>query len=88
MCTQDPKAAAFERKNNGELLWINDKTPELILNKLDSLTFDQKRIAESQRPETQKPISDTYESNFLAIARFHISFTKKKISHFIFFVLG
>ncbi|TQD98442.1 hypothetical protein C1H46_016043 [Malus baccata] len=59
---EDPKAAAFERKNNGELLWISDKTPELILNKLDSLTFDQKPIPDSQKPETQKPISDTRET--------------------------
>lgn len=74
MSAQDPKAAAFERKNNGELLWINDKTPELILNKLDSLTFDQKPIPDGQKSETQKPISDTRESNFSAIERFHIHF--------------
>ncbi|PRQ29990.1 putative primosome PriB/single-strand DNA-binding protein [Rosa chinensis] len=37
-----PKAAAFERKSNGELRTIDDSTPEWIQHKLDSLTFDQK----------------------------------------------
>lgn len=48
VCAQDnPKGAAFERKNNGKLLWIDEKTPEWIRHKLDSTTFDQKPISDS-----------------------------------------
>lgn len=48
ICAQgSPKAAAFERKSNGELRMIDDSTPEWIQHKLDSLTFDQKPISHS-----------------------------------------
>ncbi|KAM1008005.1 hypothetical protein ACFX2A_004591 [Malus domestica] len=55
---EDPKDAAFERKNNGESHWINDKTPELILNKSGSLAFGKKPI-----PESQKPIPESRETS-------------------------
>ncbi|KAI7979332.1 hypothetical protein LOK49_Contig389G00001 [Camellia lanceoleosa] len=35
-------AAAFENKDNGQLLWINESTPEWIQKKLECLTFDPK----------------------------------------------
>ncbi|KAF5956578.1 hypothetical protein HYC85_003803 [Camellia sinensis] len=46
-------AAAFENKDNGQLLWINESTPEWIQKKLDCLTFDPK-IA----PKSHKSVSD------------------------------
>ncbi|XP_034214513.1 protein OSB4, chloroplastic-like isoform X2 [Prunus dulcis] len=50
----NPKAAAFERKNNGEVLRIDDSTPEWIRNKLDSTTFDQKPISDSCETSLKK----------------------------------
>ncbi|KAM7476859.1 hypothetical protein LguiB_024102 [Lonicera macranthoides] len=35
-------AAAYEHKNNGKLVWIDESTPEWILKKLECLTFDCK----------------------------------------------
>ncbi|KAK9927346.1 hypothetical protein M0R45_024533 [Rubus argutus] len=49
-----PKAAAFERKSNGELRMIDDSTPEWIQHKLDSLTFDQKPISHSSETSMKK----------------------------------
>ncbi|KAI8021694.1 hypothetical protein LOK49_LG03G01776 [Camellia lanceoleosa] len=46
-------AAAFENKDNGQLLWINESTPEWIQKKFECLTFDPK-IA----PKSHKSVSD------------------------------
>lgn len=34
-----PKSAAFKHKESGQLLWINESTPEWVLSKLDGLSF-------------------------------------------------
>ncbi|KAK7363948.1 hypothetical protein VNO80_12233 [Phaseolus coccineus] len=44
------KGAAFERKTNGELLFINSSTPKWVQEKLELVTIDQK-------PEPKHPIS-------------------------------
>ncbi|RDX75033.1 Protein OSB3, chloroplastic/mitochondrial, partial [Mucuna pruriens] len=39
---ENPKGAAFERKTNGELLFINNSTPKWLQDKLGSMTIDLK----------------------------------------------
>uniref|UniRef100_A0A7N0V1Y2 Uncharacterized protein n=1 Tax=Kalanchoe fedtschenkoi TaxID=63787 RepID=A0A7N0V1Y2_KALFE len=38
---KEKSAAAFRRKDNGELLFIDESTPQWLLRKLDCLTFDK-----------------------------------------------
>ncbi|KAK7290409.1 hypothetical protein RIF29_04812 [Crotalaria pallida] len=38
----NPKVSAFERKTNGELLFINSSIPKWLLEKLESITIDLK----------------------------------------------
>ncbi|XP_061368863.1 protein OSB3, chloroplastic/mitochondrial-like isoform X2 [Gastrolobium bilobum] len=40
--TKNPKGAAFQRKKNGELLFVNSSTPKWLLEKCDSITIDLK----------------------------------------------
>ncbi|MED6148545.1 hypothetical protein PIB30_054108 [Stylosanthes scabra] len=39
---ENPKRAAFERKTDGELLFINSSTPKWLQDKLDTMTIDLK----------------------------------------------
>ncbi|QHO13665.1 hypothetical protein HN873_052952 [Arachis hypogaea] len=39
---ENPKGAAFERKTDGELLFINSSTPKWLQDKLDSMSIDLK----------------------------------------------
>ncbi|TKY44506.1 OSB3 [Spatholobus suberectus] len=47
---ENPKGAAFERKTNGELLYINSSPPKWLQQKLESMTIDLK-------PEPKQSIS-------------------------------
>ncbi|XP_061370000.1 protein OSB2, chloroplastic-like [Gastrolobium bilobum] len=38
--TKNPKGVAFQRKINGELLFVNSSTPEWLLEKLDTIAID------------------------------------------------
>ncbi|KAK9274540.1 hypothetical protein L1049_021789 [Liquidambar formosana] len=44
----DSMGAAFERKDDGALLWMIESTPEWIRQKLESLTFDRKIVQKIQ----------------------------------------
>nr|XP_011460464.1 PREDICTED: protein OSB3, chloroplastic/mitochondrial-like isoform X2 [Fragaria vesca subsp. vesca] len=54
-----PKAAAFERKSNGELCIIDDSTPEWIQHKLESLTFDQKPMSHCSETSSREDGNST-----------------------------
>lgn len=47
----NPKGAAFEQKNDGKLLWIDDSTPKSVQKKLDSIKFECKTQLKSSRTE-------------------------------------
>ncbi|XP_010938617.1 protein OSB3, chloroplastic/mitochondrial [Elaeis guineensis] len=45
-----PKSAAFKHKESGQLLWIDESTPEWVLSKLDGLSF--KKSGNLKKPES------------------------------------
>ncbi|XP_026663291.1 protein OSB2, chloroplastic-like isoform X2 [Phoenix dactylifera] len=47
-----PKSAAFRHQESGQLLWINDSTPEWVLSKLDGLSF--RNSGNLRKPESLK----------------------------------
>ncbi|OAY82032.1 protein OSB2, chloroplastic isoform X1 [Ananas comosus] len=54
-----PKSAAFKHKVKGELLWLNESTPDWVLSKLDTLSFGPnrttKRVDKDNTEKSENP---------------------------------
>lgn len=78
----DSMGAAYERKDNGELLFIDESTPDWIQRNLDALTFDLKSIEQSKETANLKKdgSSALYWRNLLQSPKEWWDYRKHKLS--------
>ncbi|KAF8396132.1 hypothetical protein HHK36_017745 [Tetracentron sinense] len=65
----NPTDAAFEHKDTGRFLWIDDSTPEWVQLKLESLTFDYKTKPKSQKRASMMKDGESVESSWRDLVR-------------------